>query len=860
MKIELLLNIFILIFLSYYSVTSWHDKKKLKTEFIKIKFIKRNISKFDVRIFIFAIFLSRPFMKVLKNLFKILVNIIFSLNYKWTESTQEYINYTLAFFLNLGEYHKVFYDFFLNGTEFLTIFIGSISVIAALYIYVIGINDSFKKYVMTTIIREDLLLSLSVYIFFLLIIGVSPLFMIGMTLYLFYQLTKTIELVGKIENSIMFQENYSNYFLPKFREIVGTNKFQNLYFEIKKNLYKSVVENDLISTRQNIHFLTNTLREESDLENNRIANNETSEDMIESAQYISSIYEYLLDNPNDKIFNKVSYLHINYSELYHDLGNIDGFYYNLLNARLVYDYYLLKNNHERENFELNVVSGFRFGIISRIFSDLEKSSKETLEWIARYYRVLYILIERSILNKDRYFFKNFVVLIGYHLNERYYQDDKINIDYKKIKIIGYIGVRLLINSLDKKLPSYNSYQDKKYMDKLIHDSILYLSDNFDYNVGLTGLSIYDYLISDNLYDKLSWDSFFQPKINVIDNRFYTDETTTKIDEYFLEIFNKIISDENSKNKKCIELLKKYSYRFYSFGEEKISKEFLNLIQNTQTEEKKQKKITLRSTKVPLENIQLMKTAIETTLKESKLIKILKKLNIYEKNKEKCFHWMKNSYGINTLENKEPFLDSYIENLGKNYAQSLNNGIQKLFIKNILENAEEIKEYDLKKFITDLKLNKDYIIFTCRNYHEFIREVRKLDPQNIKTKTNLSEKYLKEFGNEVQASYKNAPIFNILGAEKGTYVIERKDIKSFIQIFPDDLKGNAMEVGYAIFSLKQSEEFYKGKLKRNLDKGDWLKDLSGDERKEKVKEIVYVQLLQNFKLKLNEGSTVYKLKI
>ena len=80
----------------------------------------------------------------------------------------DFINGNLKFLFNKGENPIInLLEIIVNISQSLEIYLGVISVLVAIYIYLIGLNDDFKKYVLLTLLGEGRPLYLTVFLLIL---------------------------------------------------------------------------------------------------------------------------------------------------------------------------------------------------------------------------------------------------------------------------------------------------------------------------------------------------------------------------------------------------------------------------------------------------------------------------------------------------------------------------------------------------------------------------------------------------------------------------------------------------------------------------------------------------------------------
>ncbi|MGX6592598.1 hypothetical protein [Cetobacterium ceti] len=799
---------FLILIANIISIFIW--KNKQNKEKFKYKFLRR-ISPFNIYIFIYGLIFSKAFHLIFK--FK-------------------YFNPNLL----------------IDTINYVTIFAGFGSLIVTLYVYAVSSNDNFKKFILTSLIGEDLLLSLAIYIFTLLFIGVNPIFLVGLTGYLIYLVKSTLTNSMIILNSIKLQENFDNI-LDYFKYDKENLKMRNIYFELKKNIYNFLVNNDLIHIKESIDFLKRTLERESLLEDIEKTEDENMNDAI---KFINSIYGHLLQFPNDEMFKEVHTLHMIYSKFYYRIKNKEGFFLSLLNTRTLYKYYTKSSPYAKTKLSKNVIIGFRFGLLSYLFRDLSKENKEQLDWIIIYNRILFILAQEAYLNNDLEFFQNFIRLIGYHL--RFNALNEIHREYKYLEYLSYLGIKLFIDSKKDLIENYNDFN--QYILKKLKIRLDELS--IEKNKFLSLLEVYDFMETLKIKEKFRWDKIYAPKKELVKMNVEKVDLDYIINKFFFRLFIKYANEvkhtskENNLERNILIL---YFDNFIKIKNEFSYDGYFKNICDSLNQSLSSKLNTDKTSKEINENIlNHIKDEILKNLQQCRIIQSLKAMNKYIRKEIPAYKRNENLYGIKKLDNKNFYNENYESEIGKTLSENLNSSTGNLIFKSFKQKNIKIEKINLE----DLNFDKnEYLIFVAGNYYEFIKNL--IDSPYFLSKSNLNEKFIEEYGPLVESSYKNSPIFNINVDEEDVFVVNREDIEYFVHYLPDKLNKNESLLDYATFSLEEEDSFLLGKEGEKIKNSEWLINLSEEEKENALKELVLIKLMQSGEMKIAEGSTVYKIR-
>lgn len=318
----------------------------------------------------------------------------------------DFINGNLKFLFNKGENPIIsLIKIIVNISQSLEIYLGVISVLVAIYIYLIGLNDDFKKYVLLTLLGEGRPLYLTVFLLILYFFNVSPILFIGLNIVVFYELYNMIKETFKITNNGYFKTNWDKEIINQLLKIRNIKALENMYYEIRKKIMKAILEKDFILLEETIFYyqellmadslkeipedyilpfekidnkkqedfqeninlpkefknsVTNSEQERIERKENYERNTLVIREMKKAVRFLYKIYKLLIKEPDNNLFEEIS-----------DVNLVLGKYYlekqEYSTARAYFDflklkYKYLKNNevYSKEIKELYLFSGLRY--------------------------------------------------------------------------------------------------------------------------------------------------------------------------------------------------------------------------------------------------------------------------------------------------------------------------------------------------------------------------------------------------------------------------------------------------------------------------------------------------------------------
>ena len=436
-------------------------------------------------------------------------------------------------------------DSFFKDSKTLEIYLGLVSFLLAIYIYCIGIGNTFKKYIIIYLIGEGTILYLSLMVLFMYFLGISNIYIISLLLLTFYELYKIIDLIFFISSQNRFSNEFDKI-IYKFKETDSERGLKDLYYEIKKNIFLSLKDEDYIGFNEGLEFyvkllksdflepinfqkidtsikekIRNVLQEQepqSDensvifpkIEKTAIKDVEEKE-QEESIVFVYLMYKYLLKKPNDELYRELKIITIQLAEYFLE-KNLEyaKIYYDFLLER--YKYVLSKENAE---LEFGFLSGYLYlnnineeqkivvysSLINLINEIIKKDRKKDYTIIKVYFQKLF---DDSNCDKiDLYVNILLLYLLKNNNKENWDENLEESFTYVDIKILQDIFIenekyeqKFEIYKFDFTEPNilgHCNYEDKKLdlkvmIGKLLNKNIDYLTEDF----------ILEY------YDKIEW--------------------------------------------------------------------------------------------------------------------------------------------------------------------------------------------------------------------------------------------------------------------------------------------------------------------------------------------------------------------
>lgn len=325
----------------------------------------------------------------------------------------DFFNRNFKFLFNKGENPIIsLAEYIVNISQSLEIYLGVISVLVAIYIYSLEIEDNVRKYLLLIVLDGENTLKLIIVVLLFYYFNISFILFFSLIFFIFYKIIKIIQYTFEYSNREKFKKiiitgKLIKRFIEEDREI-----FINIIKELKDRIYKALVNKEYVLFEENIYYFEKFLQYEETFnieDYSLIAKNknkkeeknifkehlikifpkdilvDNKEDILtnkgvlreekiskarkkriedrEIIKFIQSLYIFLIKNPDDLMFETISYLNIELGEYYlkkNELKRAKTFY-----NFLVLKYKYLKNNKKdwlinHENIEENLFYGLRY--------------------------------------------------------------------------------------------------------------------------------------------------------------------------------------------------------------------------------------------------------------------------------------------------------------------------------------------------------------------------------------------------------------------------------------------------------------------------------------------------------------------
>lgn len=775
----------------------------------------------------------------------------------------------------LNEITSIIFD----TNNLIGLFIGVTALMIPIYIYIIGFKSKSKRQLLLMLTKKGDMFYISFFIYVMLFFKVEKLFLVGAIGYLIYLLMEAVKWIMKIENSL-----YSFEGLDKILKSQEEKEIVELYNATLNELYQGVKDNNASTTDETRKLLFLLL-------SNNIINLKNTKKLIIS---LYDIYDVAIKNQDDDIFHKISHLHIFIAQYYYKNNDKENFYLALYGMTKIYDYYYKDGT---DKFAKRVISRLDFDIL-KIRETYKENFEEGVVWHSQIFRVIVEGIKKTVKNDDFYFFEQFIRLIKYQFKS----NKEIKKEYKLLEKAVYFGILLYLREEKSKR------EDDRTQYKKIHKYIKYIEKILLKNSLIDLIELYEFIKEKEIATELDWENYFIPKFEIIGVTIWNGRETDEIKKIFFELLGKIGNFQRNKNilledehlkryfeNKNVKDVKKSIERINDFKEkasgllndleEYKSNEKINILEGdcnkvkdlliefkNDTEQKKKKKI--REAEISTNKIEMMKEKLEDLLSNSKIIKMLKRLNKYnlrleEKNdKIQCL-------GINEYMEKEFFTEidkgDGIEFVAETLGEAQNKGIERIIMNSLDERRIESEE-TIEKVLEKIK-GKPWIILTgiyIGNF--FYNSENGSEKENIIIKSDLDKKYFEKYGEILEGIYKykgvESPIYDLDSDKEGIYILDSDDIEGFTHYDANDedsysdsiLNKFDDNVGYAYLKITDTKDIIEAKGEEEVLKYGFLKgDGTPEEKLEKFRQRVLISFNQKGELKLREGANVYKVE-
>lgn len=257
----------------------------------------------------------------------------------------------------------------INLTQSLDILLGITSILMAIYVYSISLNDDFKKHILLILLGKGRALYLGMMMLIFYYFNIAPFYFISLIVIMFIELYYIIEITFLAINTIYFKENWKNYIIPKLKLRKNIKNLQNIYYELRKRITKAMLEKDFIVFEEMLAYykdllMTDGFEVPEDFIKKRIEKyknkEEDSEEKEKAVGFLYEIYIYLLENRDDNLFDKIENLNIDLAEYYLEKEDyrLAREYYSFLSLK--YDYLNEKYKDDIKEKGFHLFTGLRY--------------------------------------------------------------------------------------------------------------------------------------------------------------------------------------------------------------------------------------------------------------------------------------------------------------------------------------------------------------------------------------------------------------------------------------------------------------------------------------------------------------------
>lgn len=257
----------------------------------------------------------------------------------------------------------------INLTQSLEILLGITSILMAIYVYSISLNDDFKKHILLILLGKGRALYLGMMMLIFYYFNIAPFYFISLIVIMFIELYYIIEITFLAINTIYFKENWKNYIIPKLKLRKNIKNLQNIYYELRKRITKAMLEKDFIVFEEMLAYYKDLLMTDGfeipeDFIKKRIEKYKNQEEDFEEKEkavgFLYEIYIYLLENRDDNLFDKIENLNIDLAEYYLEKEDyrLAREYYSFLSLK--YDYLNEKYKYDIKEKGFHLFTGLRY--------------------------------------------------------------------------------------------------------------------------------------------------------------------------------------------------------------------------------------------------------------------------------------------------------------------------------------------------------------------------------------------------------------------------------------------------------------------------------------------------------------------
>lgn len=414
--------------------------------------------------------------------------------------------------------------------ETMTIIIGFIAIVTAIYVHILGTTNKVKRYLLNNLSENETIMFLIVYILVMILFGVNTEYIIGLFIISAYLLLTSIKWVINFNSPIYYRKDFYKI-LKDFNNKVSNEKILDLYDETQMELRDNISTNNLILIEITYKYLLYQIElfskslffSEEPKEVNYFNDNiQTREDY----KYVKNLYKVAKKNEIDH--ENIFYFHsIIANKFYKKDINRFGtmLYLSIENYR-----YYLDSEGKNESFLRAALEPLE-KLIRKIYEDYDGDFDKGKVWMYEVYKIITEMIEMGIAKNDEKSIKELKKLIEiYTKYEENYNNENSDYFLLEASIYFQLLVYLEIKGVETELIKKDELKNK--IINLLKQDIPKIYQYMEF---------FNFIPNNYLIGSLDWNRYIRVEFNIVGITDLPDEKKlrTTINNIILEIFTEI---------------------------------------------------------------------------------------------------------------------------------------------------------------------------------------------------------------------------------------------------------------------------------------------------------------------------------
>lgn len=723
------------------------------------------------------------------------------------------------------------------------ILMGASSLIVTIYIYSIGIKESLKKNLINIVMRPEKMIFIICNIFFLRFLNIPFYYYLLLFLYLLYLLPQNLICLIRIEKNVKKYLEEEKIFENKINE----KNCYELYRDLKSDILKNIISEDLVLFNENYSFLEKFIKRDYffKFDKKSLENGEYENTIV---VYLNQIYYQIKYIKNYSFFDTLNNVYFEVASIFYEnneeeIDDKKKFKSCILNFKFIYEYYLkIDDKTERKCFQRNMIDAIKYK-----FSNFDKLKiSEKIEWFSAYLVGITETIRIIIINEDIETFRETLRAIRVTLKINF--NDEKEVPYFSYSF--YLGLELLIETLK------DTISEEKYKEFLEECKKYELKSKFFFIEEF--MEFYDFLINNQIKEKLEWDKFCVPKE---EERLYEaiswmDSSSEKMNQLIAVKISKYpgVTEENFIKEKWELFSKKFVFRenllelVEDKNKSKVEKLFEIIKKNNYIQERENK----IKNKISPVKIDKIKNIISEELEKSIIIKYLKSINSYEENQN--LEIRKTNYAIRTFLERDFFFEKDVignyQEIFKQYVRAHEQTMKMAIVKKIekIRNVEVVRIEEIDKIE---EIEELIMISSIKALRKLERKDKGVKNQYIKN--NFDNLFMKSY----QTPKTKLPIILLNYESDDIYLFDLKKIKFThrTNILSEE------KIGFCKIKIYEYKDFFNMWSEEKMLEFKFLEKI--DKKEEKIEELkanVYFQLEQDFDIIIDEEAKLYRINL